>query len=221
MSVLLLGGRWSVVCGRMSLVPRRPPRCLAESPFGSGPAGGGDQGPAPRGTGAEAGVLRGILQPEVLPLEALRSCPRAPRGRHVPSGLSSHRGCRAWRSCPRAPRGRHVPPGFSSRRGRRRSRVGAGPRHPLEGQKDMAIRGAPRGRRPAAASWLRVVHQVPTAFRGRGRAEEILAAAPPCSGRAFDYGAGDEGVSGLLGYATQPTRARHVKVPPLHVVLDV
>ena len=65
------------------------------------------------------------------------------------------------------------------------------------------------------------IKSLPTAFRGRGRAEGILAAAPPCSGRAFDYGAGDEGVSGLLGYATTPTRARHVKVPPLHVVLDV
>ena len=38
---------------------------------------------------------------------------------------------------------------------------------------------------------------------------------------AHSTGAGDEGVSGLLGYATTPTRARHVKVPPLHVVLDV
>ena len=45
-------------------MPRRPPRCLAEGPFGSGPAGGGDQGPAPRGPGA---AMHAMATPEAAP----------------------------------------------------------------------------------------------------------------------------------------------------------
>ena len=51
MSVLLLGGRWPVVCCRMSEVPGRPPRCLAESHSASRACRGRGPGSCAEGTG--------------------------------------------------------------------------------------------------------------------------------------------------------------------------